>query len=123
MKTRLKILLPCLLGSVFVGIVNAETEKETRYLAFQIFTYGPNPKIASMGEAKNAVARFPDKTTLRDYMADIKRRIGAVGDRQTRLAVMLGPLSFDHGDAEVTQFIDLGFALALETSFGPSGQS
>ena len=41
-------------------------------------------------------ARFPDKAVLRDYIEDIKRRIGTVGDRQTRLAVMLGPLSFDH---------------------------
>jgi hypothetical protein len=91
-------------------------EKETRYLAFQIFTYGPNPIIATMGEGKNPQpARFPDKAVLRDYIEDIKRRIGLVGDQQTRLAVMLGHLSFDHGDAEVTGFIELGFELALET--------
>jgi hypothetical protein len=107
--------LICLLGCVFLGIVNAEPETETRYLAFQIFTYGPNPKVASMGEGMNPLARFPDKATLRDYIEDVKRRIGTVGDQQTRLAVMLGPLSFDHGDAEVTKFIDLGFELALET--------
>jgi hypothetical protein len=79
----------------------SKAEKETRYLAFQIFTYSPDPRVASMGEGKNPVARFPDKATLRDYIEDIKRRIGTVGDQQTRLAVMLGPLSFDHGDAEV----------------------
>ncbi len=94
---------------------SSQAEKETRYLAFQIFTYGPNPKIASMGEGRNPVARFPDKATLRDYIEDIKRRIGTVGDRQTRLAVILGHLSFDHGDAEVTKFIELAFSLALET--------
>ena len=34
--------------------------KETRYLAFQIFTYGPNPQLATMGEGKNPQpARFP----------------------------------------------------------------
>src|ERR1017187_2296761 len=116
MKTKSKILLTCLLGSVFLGIVNAEAEKETRYLAFQIFTYGPNPKIATMGEGTNPQpARFPDKATLRDYIEDIKRRIGTVGDQQARLAVMLGQLSFDHGDAETTKFIELGFELALET--------
>ncbi len=32
----------------------SKAEQETRYLAFQIFTYGPNPKLASMGEGKNA---------------------------------------------------------------------
>ncbi len=90
-------------------------EKETRYLAFQIFTYGPDPKMASMGEGKNAVARFPDRATLRDYILDIKRRIGAVGGPKTRLAVILGHLSFDHGDAEVVGFIGLAFRLALET--------
>src|ERR1035437_4770010 len=115
MKTKLRILRTCLLGSVFLGIGNAQTEKETRYLAFQIFTYGPNPKIASMGEGMNPLARFPDKAALLDYIEDITRRIGTVGDQQTRLAVMLGPLCFDHGDAEVTRFIELGFQLALET--------
>ena len=90
-------------------------EKETRYLAFQIFTYGPDPKIASMGEGKNAIAQYPDQATLRDYIGDIKRRIGTVGDQQTRLAVILGHLSFDHGDAETTKFIELAFRLALET--------
>jgi hypothetical protein len=89
--------------------------EETRYLAFQIFTYGPDPKLASMGEGKNPVARFPDKATLRGYIDDIKRRVGTVGDRQTKLAVVLGPLSFDHGDAEITEFIELAFSLALET--------
>ena len=89
--------------------------KPARYLSFQIFTYGPNPKSAHMGEGTNPTASFPDKATLRDYIEDIKRRIGTVGDGQTRLAVTLGPLSFDHTDAEVTKFIEMGFELALET--------
>ncbi len=117
MKTQSKILLTCLVGWLILSnVMNAEAEKETRYLAFQIFTYGPNPKIATMGEGTNPQpARFPDKAVLRDYIEDIKRRIGTVGDRQTRLAVMLGQISFDHGDAEVTKFIELGFELAVET--------
>src|SRR3984893_4764716 len=116
MKTKIKILLTCLLGSVFLNHATAGPEKETRYLAFQIFTYGPNPIIATMGEGTHPQpARFPDKAVLRDYIEDIKRRIGAVGDRQTRLAVVLGHISFDHGDAETTRFIGLGFQLALET--------
>lgn len=95
---------------------DAKAEKETRYLAFQIFTYGPNPLLARMGEGTNPQpARFPDKAVLRDYIEDIKKRIGTVGDRQTRLAVVLGHLSFDHGDAETAKFIELGFELALET--------
>ncbi len=83
-----------------------KAEKETRYLAFQTFTYGPNPKLARMGEGANPQpARFPDKAVLRDYIEDIKKRIGTVGDQQTRLAVMLGQLAFDHGDAETIKFI------------------
>jgi hypothetical protein len=115
MKTISRILLTCILGSIPLSILNAQAEKETRYLAFQIFTYGPNPKIARMGEGPSPVAQFPDKVTLRNYIADIKGRIGTAGDQQTRLAVMLGPLSFDHGDSEASKFIELGFELAIET--------
>ena len=116
MKTKSKILLISLLGTAFLSIGNGQTETETKYLAFQIFTYGPNPKVATMGEGTHPQpAKFPNKAVLRDYIEDIKRRIGAVGDRQTRLAVMLGHISFDHGEADATKFIELGFELAVET--------
>ena len=95
---------------------SSKAEQETRYLAFQIFTYEPNPLIPTMGEGPTPQpARFPEKEVLRDYIQDIKQRIGTVGDKQTRLAIMLGQLSFDHGDAETTKFIELGFELALDT--------
>jgi hypothetical protein len=109
---RSRILLACLFSLGCADIAKAET----RYLAFQIFTYGPNPKIASMGEGAHAVARFPDKAALREYIEDIKGRIGTVGDQQNRLAVMLGQIAFDHSDGDVTKFIELGFDLALETN-------
>ena len=99
---------------------SSKANTETRYLAFQIFTYGPDPKIASMGEGKNPVARFPDKATLRDSIEDIKGRIGTVGDQQNRLAVVLGPSRFDHGDAEVARFIELRFVW-LSKPMWPSG--
>ena len=67
-----------------------KAEKETRYLAFQIFTYGPNPKLASMGEGKNPVARFPDKATLRDYIEDRPNNGSRCRRPASRLAVMLG---------------------------------
>lgn len=60
-------------------------EKETRYLAFQIFTYSPNPKSGSMGEGSNYQnAGLPSKAALGAYIDDIKTRIGAVGDTQTK---------------------------------------
>jgi hypothetical protein len=90
-------------------------EKETRYLAFQIFTSSPDPKIAISGEGLKPLTGLPGKTALRDYIDDVKRRIGTVGDQQNRLAVILGPLSFDHDDAECTKFVELAFSLALET--------
>jgi hypothetical protein len=99
----------------------AKVEKETRYLAFQIFTYGPNLLTPAMGEGPTPqTARFPEKAALRAYIEDIKGRIGTVGDPQTRLAVLLGTLSFDHGDAETTKFIELAFNLALETDVAVS---
>ena len=94
---------------------SSKPEKETRYLAFQIFTYGPDPRIPTMGERPNSVAKFPDEATLRAYILDIKQRIGIVGDPRNRLAVVLGHLAFDHPDAEVVKFIEMGFRLALET--------
>jgi hypothetical protein len=39
-----------------VSIVNAEAEKETRYLTFQIFTYGPNPSLGGWIGINAAIA-------------------------------------------------------------------
>jgi hypothetical protein len=89
--------------------------KETRYLAFQIFTASPDPNIAMSGEGLKPLGSLPEPGPLRDYINDIKTRIGTVGDPHTRLAVMFGPIGFDHTDAEVTRFIRSAFDLALET--------
>lgn len=98
-----------------VNPIPQQTETETKYLAFQIFTYNPNPQSASMGEGANHQhAGFPSKAVLGAYIDDIKNRIGVAGDRRHKLAVMLGPLSFDHADTEVAQFIGVGFELAIE---------
>ncbi len=92
----------------------SDAGKETRYLAFQIFTYSPDPKFALSGEGKETPG-LPGRAALRDYVQDIERRIGSVGGGRARLAVMLGPLSFEHDDAQVTEFIERAFGLALET--------
>lgn len=92
-------------------------EKETRYLAFQIFTYySPNPKEAQLLSSGSSEQLSPGKAALRKYVEDIKKRIGAVGDKQTKLAVIFGPLCFDQADAESTSFVELAFELALETN-------
>lgn len=89
---------------------------ETRYLAFQIFTYySPDPKVAGLLSSGSKEQLLPGKTALHDYVLDIKTRIGVVGSRQTRLAVMLGPLCFEQNDAETSTFIAGAFKLALDT--------
>ncbi len=88
----------------------------TRYLAFQIFTYySPDPKVASQLSSGSREKLVPGTAALRNYVDDIKRRIGVVGDRKTRLAVMLGPLCFEQTDAELTEFVERAFDLALES--------
>ncbi len=120
MKTKTKFLLTCLVAFTALSHANAGAEKETRYLAFQIFTYGPNLLTPAMGEGPHPQpARFPDKAALRHYIEDIKGRIGAVGDPQTRLAVILGLISFDHADAEVTKFIELWSKGLAEAGVSP----
>jgi hypothetical protein len=78
---------------------------ETRFLAFQIFTFSHEV----FGGSKT-----PTKKELLDTIQDIKKRIGTAGDRQTKLGIVLGPLVFDQTDAEVSALIELGFTLALE---------
>jgi acetyl esterase/lipase len=115
MKTP-KILLICLLGSVFLGHADAAPEQETRYLAFQIFTqFSSDAQDAHALSSGMREPLVPGTAALRNYVEDIKQRIGTVGDRQTRLAVMLGPLCFDQSDAEITRFVEQAFTLALET--------
>ncbi len=93
-----------------------QTENETRYLAFQIFTnFTTDPKDAQALNHGMKEPLMPGKAALRDYVFDIKNRIGVVGDDKTRLAVMLGPLCFDQSDTEITQYIERAFDLALET--------
>jgi hypothetical protein len=121
-KTKIFLALIATTLSAFAAeSQTAKAEQETRYLAFQIFTYGPSLPSPAMGEGPAPQpARFPDKAPLRAYIEDIKGRIGAVGDPQTRLAVLLGTLSLDHGDAETGKFIELAFDLALETDVAVS---
>ena len=110
-------LLLCLIGAAFLCPAKAGPENETRYLGFQIFThFTSDPKDAQAMSNGMRERLTPGTVALRNYVADIKQRIGAVGDRQTRLAVMLGPLCFDQTDAEITQYVELAFDLALDAN-------
>ena len=97
-----------------VESVIRELEPTPRYLAFQIFTWGPDPRMAGF---RIEGTTLPKRQALVPYIQDIKTRIGAVGDGRNHLGFVLGPIScFDQSDADVTQFIKLGFDLALETN-------
>jgi hypothetical protein len=94
----------------------APPKAETKYLAFQIFTnFTPDVKDAQALNHGMKEPLVPGKAALHDYVLDIKKRIGTVGDEKTRLAVMLGPLCFDQSDDEITRFIEVAFDLAIET--------
>ncbi|MBV1868345.1 MAG: hypothetical protein KUG69_10650 [Marinosulfonomonas sp.] len=84
------------------------TGDEIRYLAFQVFEGAPNPEIPF----DNALAYTP-KAAIAKMVHDIVTTIGETGGPKTRLAFMLGPIGFDHTDAQARQIIDDGFAIAL----------
>ena len=73
----------------------AKAEKETRYLAFQIFTYySPDPKVAALLSSGSKERLLPGKAALRDYVLDIKQRIGTVGDRENQAGCHAGAALF-----------------------------
>jgi hypothetical protein len=45
---------------------------------------------------------------------DVIRRIGTVGTEPTQLAVIFGPLAFDHSDADLQRFINMAFGIGLK---------
>src|SRR5579871_2189039 len=92
----------------------ADNRMETRYLAFQVFTGAPNPAVAIGGSGMHPLRPMPSQQELSAFVQDIVRRIGRVGDSKTRLAVIFGPLSFDHSDAEVNRLIDDAFTIARQ---------
>ena len=84
------------------------TGDEIRYLAFQVFEGGANPEIPFDREMI-----YTPKAAIVRMVRDIVTTIDARGGQRTRLAFILGPISFDHSDAEVRQIIDDGFDIAL----------
>lgn len=75
---------------------------KTRYLLFQIFTYG--------GQSGSAV--FPPQSELEATVKDIAFRIGSKGDLRNKLGVCLGPITLKHSDDEIRRLIAHGFDLA-----------
>ncbi len=80
---------------------------ETRYLAFQVFEGGPDPAIPF-----DRAMVYTPRDRIAAVVHDIVTTIGVKGGARTKLALMLGPISFDHTDDEVRRIIDDGFAIA-----------
>ena len=85
---------------------------ETRYLAFQIFTGTADPAIPLGGEAILSV--LPTKASIASFVDNIASSIGTTGNEQQKLGFILGPISFDHSDADIRRMISDAFAIAEE---------
>ena len=79
-----------------------------RYLSFQIFEGGSDPAIPF-----DYVMIYTPKAKISAVVHDIVATIGVTGGQRAKLAFNLGPISFDHTDAEARRIIDDGFAIAL----------
>ena len=90
--------------------------EEPQYLAFQVFTGSPNPNTAF--GADPVLGEIPSQATLSDFAGDLISRIGTTGQGREgatrKLALIFGPLSFDHSDAQIQHLIATAFEIALE---------
>lgn len=84
------------------------TGSEVRYLAFQVFEGGPDPAIPF-----DRVMVYTPEEKVAAVVHDIVTTIGVTRGQRARLAFILGPISFDHTDAEARQIIRDGFAIAV----------
>ena len=91
-----------------------EERAETRYLAFQVFTGSPDPTVPIGDSGLLPLGPLPSQDQLNTFAQDVVHRIGRGGDKHVRLAIIFGPLSFDHSDAEVRRLIASAFAIALK---------
>ena len=98
--------------AVFVGAETLrasgpeESPSPTQYLAFQLFT-----GVRDSEELR--VAFPPPAQDAAATVAEIIRVIGGVGDKNRKLAFVVGPLSFDNSDDDVRNLIRDSFAIAL----------
>lgn len=81
---------------------------EPRYLGFQVYEGGPDPAIPF-----DRALSYTPRAQIAAMVHDIVTTIGDTGAGRAKLAFVLGPIAFDHSDAEVRQIIDDGFSIAL----------
>ena len=99
----------CLARALIVGILaipvtagviprqsQADEPMEVRYLAFQVCTGASDPTIAMGGSGSQPLGPIPAQSQLDAFVQDVIQRIGMVGEGPSQLAVIFGPLAFDH---------------------------
>ena len=101
-----------------VGVARTRSQAaepiEVRYLAFQVFTGAPDPTVAIGDSGVHPLGAMPARPELDAFAQDVIQRIGTVGEGQSQLALIFGPLAFDHSDDEIGRFIATAFSIALE---------
>lgn len=111
--TLLRLLVLLLLIG-FHDRATSQTTTTTRYLAFQVFTNAPDPSVPLGVSGSNPLSPPPTKTEISRFVERLIARIGTTGTAETKLAVTLGPLSFDHTDDQLRRMIADAFEIALE---------
>jgi len=102
-----------LLGGGFLRCAQfPEQRVSLQYLAFQVFTDG-DPKVA-LGSSGIRPLQLLSKSIMSTFVQDIIDRIGVTGDNRRKLAFIVGPLAFDHEDADLRRFIREAFEIAVE---------
>ena len=108
----LVVLVIALLG--ISTVAQTDNPTFTQYLAFQVFTGAPSPNSALGDSGTQPLSSPPSKAVLKQFIQEIVDEIGSVGDQVHKLAFIIGPLAFDHTDAQLQQIIRDAFEIALE---------
>lgn len=94
--------------------VSSQASTQTRYLAFQVFTGAPDTSIPIGGSGRNPLLPPPTTDEMSRFVQRLIEEIGTTGDAETKLAFIIGPLSFDHTDSQLQEMIRGAFEIALE---------
>ena len=92
----------------------AQEAVATHYLAFQMFTGAPDTSLPIGGSGRMPLSPPPNKDEMSRFVQRLVEKIGTTGNTQTKLAFIIGPLSFDHTDTQLRQMIKDAFEIAIE---------
>ena len=93
------------------AVAEPDAPADATYLAFQIFTGSADTKVAIGGQP--VLGAMPPVKALDVMAGNIIARIGATGDARRKLALVFGPISFDHSDAQAAALVRSAFDIAV----------